>query len=319
MSTTKTITVDALARVEGEGALTVKVRRGELKEVELRIFEPPRFFEGFLQGRRYDEAPDITARICGICPVAYQMSSAHALEMAFGVDVGEPLRTLRRLLYCGEWIESHVLHVFLLHLPDFMAYESAISMAADHREIVAGALQLKKAGNEIVNALGGREVHPINACVGGFYRLPARAELFPVAERLRANRQFAVDACRLLGSLDFPDFEMPYESVALRHPDEVAMCEGSVFSSRGLELPVPNFLEHFEEVHVEHSNALQGSRKGHGPYLVGPLARLNINWDLYPDHRYRLRYGRHHLCPRRDLHCRKCHYRRSRYSIQYQS
>jgi len=280
---TRSINVGRLARVEGEGSLHLEIRGGRVTEARFSIGEPPRFFEAFLRGRSYREVPDITARICGICPVAYQMSSVHALEMAFGVDVGEPVRRLRRLLYCGEWIASHVLHIFLLHLPDFMGYESAISMAADHRELVAKALQVKKAGNEVVSTLGGREVHPVSACVGGFHRVPTRAELAPVAERLRANRPFAVDACRLLGSLDFPDFEMPYLSVALRHRSEVAMCEGSLATSRGLTVPVPSFLEHFEETQVEHSNALQGRLRGGGSYLVGPLARLNLNWDLYPD------------------------------------
>jgi coenzyme F420-reducing hydrogenase alpha subunit len=216
MAELRTIEVGRLARVEGEGSLHLEIRGGRVTAARFSIVEPPRFFEAFLRGRSYREVPDITARICGICPVAYQMSSVHALEMAFGVDVGEPVRRLRRLFYCGEWIASHVLHIFLLHLPDFMGYESAISMAADHRELVAKALQLKKAGNEVVSALGGREVHPVSACVGGFHRVPTRAELAPVAERLRANRPFAVDACKLLGSLDFPDFEMPYLSVALR-------------------------------------------------------------------------------------------------------
>ncbi len=280
----RVIDVHGLARVEGEGSLYLKIEGGKVTDVKFSIFEPPRFFEAFLRGRSYREVPDITARICGICPVAYQMSSAHALEMAFGVTVGEPLRALRRLLYCGEWIESHALHIFLLHLPDFLGYESAVSMAADHRETVAKALQLKKAGNEVVNVLGGREVHPINARVGGFYRVPTKAELAPVAERLKANRQFAVDTCKLVAALDFPNLEMPYDSVALRHPDEVAMCEGSIATSRGLEIPIPNFLDHFEEDHAEHSNALRGWLRGRGPYLVGPLARLNINWDHYPDH-----------------------------------
>jgi coenzyme F420-reducing hydrogenase alpha subunit len=279
----RSIEVRRLARVEGEGSLHLEIRGGRVTEARFSIGEPPRFFEAFLRGRSYREVPDITARICGICPVAYQMSSVHALEMAFGVDVGEPVRRLRRLFYCGEWIASHVLHIFLLHLPDFMGYESAISMAADHRELVTKALQLKKAGNEVVSALGGREVHPVSACVGGFHRVPTRAELAPVAERLRANRPFAVDACKLLGSLDFPDFEMPYLSVALRHRSEVAMCEGSLATSRGLTVPVPSFLEHFEEIQVEHSNALHGGVRGGGSYLVGPLARLNLNWDLYPD------------------------------------
>ena len=107
-----------------------------MTDVQLRIFEPPRFFEALLRGRAYSEAPDITARICGICPVAYQMSSVHAMEDAFGVTVGGQLRALRRLLYCGEWIESHALHVYMLHAPDFLGYQDAIQLAQDHPEIV---------------------------------------------------------------------------------------------------------------------------------------------------------------------------------------
>lgn len=279
----RVIEVKALARVEGEGALTLRLDGDQVVEAKLRIYEPPRFYEAFLRGRSYAEVPDLTARICGICPVAYQMSACHAMEMAFGVKVDGSLRALRRLLYCGEWIESHVLHMFLLHLPDFLGYESAISLAADHRDMVVGALRLKKAGNELVRVIGGREVHPINVRVGGFHRVPARSELQRVGELLHASRGFAVDALRFLATLDYPDLEMDYDSVALRHPGEVAMNEGHVATSRGLDIPIAEFRDHFEEVHVEHSTALHGRLKGGGTYLVGPLARLNLNWDLYPE------------------------------------
>ena len=141
-----TFVTEALARVEGEGALHVRVRDGRVDDVRLRIYEPPRFFEAFLRGRRFTEVPDITARICGICPVAYQTSSMAAMEDACGVQVPEAIWALRRLLYCGEWIESHALHVFFLHAPDFLGYASAFEMARDHRAIVEGALALKKAG-----------------------------------------------------------------------------------------------------------------------------------------------------------------------------
>ena len=171
MAESRTITVQALARVEGEGALTIRLRDGVVEHVELRIYEPPRFFEAFLRGRAATEVPDITARICGICPVAYQMSSVHALEKIVGVTLPPPLRALRRLLYCGEWIESHVLHVAMLHAPDFLGYEDAIRMAKDHLKEVQLALNLKKAGNEIVRVVGGREIHPVNVRVGGFYRV----------------------------------------------------------------------------------------------------------------------------------------------------
>nr|WP_243664497.1 nickel-dependent hydrogenase large subunit [Rhodothermus marinus] len=129
---TRTIRVEALARVEGEGAMYVRIRNNQVTDVRLRIYEPPRFFEAFLRGRSFLEAPDITARICGICPVAYQMSACTAMENACGVEVNGPLRLLRRLLYCGEWIESHTLHVFMLHAPDFLGYESALEMARDY-------------------------------------------------------------------------------------------------------------------------------------------------------------------------------------------
>ena len=132
----RTLKVDALARVEGEGAMYVEIRDGALVDVQLQIYEPPRFFEAFLRGRRYTEPPDITARICGICPVAYQMSSCLAIEAACGVTVDGPLRDLRRILYCGEWIESHTLHVYMLHAPDFLGYAGAVEMAADHRSLV---------------------------------------------------------------------------------------------------------------------------------------------------------------------------------------
>src|SRR5215472_9987807 len=180
----KTIDVGYLARVEGEGGVRIVFDGSTVRDVELRIFEPPRFFEAFLRGRSFMEAPDITARICGICPVAYQMSSVHAMEDALGVTVSEPVRELRRLLYCGEWIESHTLHVYMLHAPDFLGYESAIDMAKDHAEVVRQGLELKKAGNEILEVLGGRAIHPINVRVGGFYRAPARRELQKLVDPL---------------------------------------------------------------------------------------------------------------------------------------
>ena len=155
----RVIKVDYLARVEGEGQLLVKIKNDAVTDVKFSIIEPPRFFEAFLRGRHFTEAPDITARICGICPVAYQMSSCHAMESICGVKVDGALRELRRLLYCGEWIESHALHVFMLHAPDFLGYEDSIQMAKDHPDLVKNALKLKKIGNEIMILLGLSLIH----------------------------------------------------------------------------------------------------------------------------------------------------------------
>ena len=276
---TKTINVGYLARVEGEGSLYVKYTDNKVEEVQLKIFEPPRFFEAFLQGRGYAEAPDITARICGICPVAYQMSSVHAMENAFGIKVDGPLRDLRRLLYCGEWIESHALHIYMLHAPDFLGYESAIHMAGDHADLVQQGLQLKKAGNTIVNLVGGREIHPINVRVGGFYKVPTKKELLSIKEELQKALDISVQTLAFVGKLDFPELEQDYEFVALRHESEYPFNEGRLVSNRGLDIDISEYETHFREVHMEHSNALHSEHINHGAYLVGPMARYNLNFD----------------------------------------
>jgi sulfhydrogenase subunit alpha len=280
---TRTISVDTLARVEGEGALLIRLKGNKAESVELRIFEPPRFFEAFLRGRSQMEVPDITARICGICPVAYQMSSCHAIEDAAGVTVGGPLRTLRRLLYCGEWIASHALHVFLLHAPDFLGYEDALAMAKDHPDAVRNGLRIKKAGNAIVARLGGREVHPVNVRVGGFYRVPTRGELRELLPEIVWAKGAVRDALAWIGRFSFPAFERDYEFVALRHPAEYPFCEGRIVSNKGLDIAVREFDEHFVEEQASYSTALHAHIKGRGPYFCGPLARFNLNFDALSD------------------------------------
>jgi len=288
-NSTRTIRVDALARVEGEGALTIRVQDGKVVAAELQIYEPPRYFEAFLRGRAAIEAPDLTSRICGICPVAYQMSSIHAIEKIYQIVMPPPLRALRRLLYCGEWIESHVLHVFMLHAPDFLGYESAIAMAQAKPElakVVKEALRLKKAGNQIVEVLGGRAIHPINVRVGGFYRLPRRDEFARLLEDLKWARDAALQAVRWSASLDFPSWQDDYEFVALRHGSEYPMNEGRLAGSKGLDIPQEQFASVFQEEQAPYSNALQCRRKrdgsGDGIYFVGPMARWNLNRDTAP-------------------------------------
>lgn len=275
----KTVKVDYLARVEGEGALHIKVKKGTVTDVKFKIFEPPRLFEGFLKGRLYSEAPDITARICGICPVAYQMSSVHAMEYAFGVKVNNQLRDLRRLLYCGEWIESHALHIYLLHAPDFLGYEDAIQLGKDHPDVVTKALKLKKIGNDLVALLGGREIHPINVRVGGFYKLPEKSEFDGLLEPLEWALQASIDTVRLTAGLPFPDYECDYEYVALRNPGEYPFNEGRLVSNRGLDIAISEYETRFSEEHIKHANALHSVINGRGGYLVGPLARYNLNFD----------------------------------------
>ncbi len=278
--TERSIHVDYIARVEGEGALRVQLRDRTVEKVELRIFEPPRFFEAFLRGRRYEEAPDITARICGICPVAYQMSACHAMEKALGVRVGGTLRELRRLLYCGEWIESHTLHMYLLHAPDFLGFPDAITLAKERPDAIRRGLELKKVGNAIMRVLGGREIHPVNVRVGGFYRCPTPEEMAALRPQVERAVGLAEETVRFMAGLSFPEVEEDYEFVALRGPGEYPFNEGEIRSSRGLRIPQEMFEKEFQEVQVPYSNAYHVIRKGGGSFLVGPLARYALNHDL---------------------------------------
>ncbi|MBN2386084.1 MAG: Ni/Fe hydrogenase subunit alpha [Anaerolineales bacterium] len=271
------IEVGALARVEGEGGLYIGLKDGAIAEVRLDIYEPPRFFEGFLEDRFLQEVPDITARICGICPVAYQMSSAYALEAALGVTISPQARQLRRLMYCAEFIESHTLHIYLLQAPDLLGKQSAFELAAEAPEVVKGALRMKKIGNDLLKAIGGRSVHPVNVCVGGWYRWPDVAALQALLPELEWGLEAARACVRWAVSLPYPDLKIDYEFVALHHPDEYGVIEGEVWSSKGRKTPIPEYEKNYIESHVKHSNALHSHTVDGNPYLVGPLARLNIN------------------------------------------
>ena len=280
----RTYKVAMLARVEGEGRFSLTVRDGAVTGARLEIFEAPRFFEALLRGRSLEDVPDIVARICGICPVAYQMSSVRALENILGIVPSPAIRSLRRLLYCGEWIESHVLHIFMLHAPDFLGYPSAIEMAADHRDLVERGLRMKRTGNALVEVLGGRAVHPVSPCVGGFTRAPTRVELAALVPALALALEEAEQTVQWATGLPVPPFD-----------GEPRVCVSLVSSTYPLEwgdelaitgrdpVPVEAFEEHFIEHHVEHSTALQCRLRDGTPYLTGPIARLDHGHDrLHP-------------------------------------
>jgi len=275
------IQIDELTRVEGQGAFYVRLAGDRVAETRFKIFEPPRFFEAFLQGRDAREVPDITARICGICPVAYQMSSCHALETIFEAlpEADGPIARLRRLFYCGEWVESHSLHVFFLHLPDYFGLGSAIEVAERHPEIIEHGIQIRKAGNAILVALGGRPMHPVGACVGGWHRAPRRSELLALKPSLvEALERATAAALWMRQRLSPPAFEQPYEFVALKGPGEYPFNRGRLASSAGWEEEMGAWPERFEESQVPYSNAYQARvRATGGSYLTGPLARFNLN------------------------------------------
>lgn len=276
------IRIPVLARVEGEGALEFDIRGGVVKDLKLRIYEPPRLFEKFLEGRSYTEVPDMVARICGICPVAYQMSAVHALESIFECQPTPWVREMRRLIYCGEWIESHALHIHLLAAPDFIGYGNATEMAKDHPQEVRRGLKLQGLGNEIIKFLGARSVHPVGARVGGFFHAPDKPKANALYEKVKAALPEAIELIRWVASIDVPQDEQAFTSVALRHENEYGMNEGRIVSDNGLSISADEFEQHFKEHQSPHSTALHCLLDGK-PYLVGPLARLNLNHDKLPD------------------------------------
>jgi coenzyme F420-reducing hydrogenase alpha subunit len=275
----RTIQVDYLTRAEGEGALHISFRNGQVTEVRLKIFEPPRFFEAFLRGRESREVPDLTARICGICPVAYQMSSVHAFERLYGIEIDPAVRALRRLSYCGEWIESHALHIYMLAAPDFLQCESIITLAERDRPAVERGLRLRKAGNAIMSKLGGHSIQPVGACIGGFTRTPNRQELGELREQLLRVRRDAVETVGWVARFDLPAVSRDIEFVSLRHPDEYPMNEGRIVSNKGIDASPEEFDDIFEEHQVPYSNALHCTVKGRASYFLGPLARVNLNFE----------------------------------------
>ncbi|MGE5319375.1 MAG: Ni/Fe hydrogenase subunit alpha [Hyphomicrobiaceae bacterium] len=276
------IHVPVLARVEGEGALDLRIEHGDITELRLRIFEPPRFFEKFLEGRSYTEIPDMVARICGICPVAYQVTAAQALEKLFGVELDPWAHAMRRVFYCGEWIQSHSLHIHLLAAPDFFGCNSAIELAKIAPEEVRRGLRIQGVGNALMDLFGARSVHPVGVRIGGFHGAPPLARIHDIRDRLRAALPEAEALVRWAAAMPMPQDDQAFVSVATQHPSDYAIERGAIATSDGLRIGADAFDGHFAERHELHSTALF-STYHEQPYLVGPLARLNLNHDRLPN------------------------------------
>ncbi|HHV54978.1 MAG TPA: Ni/Fe hydrogenase subunit alpha [Firmicutes bacterium] len=275
------VTVDYLARVEGEGKLAISIQGRKLESLVLDIFEPPRFFQGFLVGRRYNEVHEIVSRICGICPVSHQITALQAIESALGVAVSEETRLLRRLLAVAQTFQSHVLHVYMLALPDYLGFPSVLEMAREEslRPAVERALRLKKLANNLTALVGGRAVHPVTAVVGGFTAVPGRAEVAQALARLEQVEDDIWKTLRLVAGLQLPRVERAdAEQVALVHPQEYPVNEGELHSTRGAAATAATYRTVIEERQVPHSFALYSMVRGRGPFLVGPLARVNLNF-----------------------------------------
>jgi len=279
----KTVFVDYVARVEGESLIDVKVENGEIKELKLNIWEPPRFFEGFLVGCKHTDVAEIVSKICGICPVAHMLTAQRAIESAMNYTPTQQAKRLRDLLAWSQNLSSHVLHVYFLAAPDFLGYDSAITMLPKYGDVVKRALKMKKVANELTTIVGGRAIAPPAAILGGFSKLPLADALKRSKEQLQGIKKDAIDTVKLAAQLEIPDFERETEYVAIRGEKEYAINEGYLYSSRGIKVPEREYRKYISEVQSPHSNAKWSKVIGRESFQVGALARVNLNRDQLSD------------------------------------
>jgi len=279
------VDVNYLARVEGRGALNLSISKdGKVENLRFRIYEPPRFFESFLIGRRYDEVMEIASRICGICPVAHQITALRAIENAIGIEPSQQTLDLRKLMAISAHIQSNVLSMYFLSLPDFMGYESIISMTKDYLDIIKRGLKLKKLGNDITDIIGGRAVHPVTAVVGGFTYIPNKNQLQNVRKRLVETKQDALETVNIFSNINIPDFTRKCEHIAISDPNKYAINKGRFKSTEGLDIDEIEYRDYISEKQVPYSTALQSHIKNRDSFMVGPLPRVNLNFNqLSPD------------------------------------
>jgi coenzyme F420-reducing hydrogenase alpha subunit len=275
------IHVPVLARVEGEGALDIRIRDGQIDRLHLRIFEPPRLFEKLLEGRSAQDVIDSVARICGICPVAYQITAVAAIESVFNFTQTPWVQAMRRVMYCGEWIQSHSLHIHLLAAPDFLGFNSAPAMAQKFPLEVRRGLRLQSIGNDIIRTFGGRSIHPVGVRPGGFFHAPNAAAIATLRQKIHDSIDEARDLIAWVATLPVPEDEQNFTSVSLRQDGQYPIEGGRIVSDAGLDIAIEDYEQHFRELQVPYSTALH-ALLDEQPYLVGPLARINNNYDCLP-------------------------------------
>ncbi|CCQ34473.1 hydrogen dehydrogenase protein [Halorhabdus tiamatea SARL4B] len=280
MSHTIDVEGDLVTRVEGHGSIVVNVEDGELETCEWQVVESPRYFESMLVGRSFRESHHVTSRICAICSVSHTIASLQATEAAMGVSVSEQDRRLRKLALYGETLQSHVLHLGYLALPDLVGEKSVLPLAETHPDELQTVIDLHRLGNELTEVVTGRSVHAQRLLPGGFSQLPEERELEALLDRLVNSWDAVADLADLLAVLadELPDFERETEYISLTHPEEYAFAEGTIHSSDVGEIPVSDYRDVANEYVVEHSTA-KFARHERDSYMVGALARFNNNAD----------------------------------------
>jgi len=274
------INIDYIARVEGEAAVKLEIEDGNLKDLKLNIWEPPRFFEGFLHGRRFDEVPDIVARICGICPVSHMTTSIRALERALGFIPHPEIVNIRKIMALSQIMASHLIHLYMLAMPDYHRLNSIADMLPKFRSEIERLIKIKEVVNSVTSLFGGRPLHPVSMVVGGFTNLPSRGMIVKVIKELEGVKGDAVEMLKIISELRFPEFKTDSEYVAIYIPSGYAINEGFIVSNKGIKIEEAEYYSVFEEDEVSYSNAKRTVIKGRGSFISGALARLNLKFDM---------------------------------------
>ena len=278
------IEVHEVTRVEGHGNIILNVKEGKIEELRLEITESPRFFEAMLVGRNWYETTHLTCRICGICSIGHTSASLNALENGLGVTPSEQTDRLRRVIHAGETLQSHILHVYFLAAPDLLGVPSVFPLVETHTEVVKRALMLKRLANDICAAIGGRHIHPCSMRLHNFSKVPTKEALAGLRDRIVAAVPDLLATVELVSTLKLPAFERETEYMALYHPDEYAMYDGDLIrSTKTGDTPLYDYKTKIQEYVVSHSHSKHVESE-HGAYMVGALARFNINYDqLLPE------------------------------------
>jgi coenzyme F420-reducing hydrogenase alpha subunit len=283
-----TVELDHVAKIEGHARLNIKIEQNKLKNLELEIIEGARFFENILKGKKYDELPLISSRICGVCSPAHTLASLRAIEDAFGIEPEADIELLRELLTIGGFLQSHAMHLYFLVLPDYLGYGSVLQMTSQYRTEIQRALRIKRLGNRILTVIGGRDVHPLTAVVGGFSKAPTGANLKDLLKDLNAVQEDALKTFELFSGLSYPDFEFKSSYMAVR--GNALMGDSMSYLENGSLKHLPRDHENYMEVYFQHDSTAEFVVVEGKGYTVGPQARINVNRDLL-DSELRKRIG----------------------------
>lgn len=274
------INIDYIARVEGEGSVHFEIEDGRLKDLKLNIWEPPRFFEGFLHQRRFDEVPDIVARICGICPVSHMTTSIRALEKALGFNPSPDIIHPRKIMSLSQIVASHLIHLYMLAMPDYYRLHSVADMLPRFGSEIKRLMKMKEVVNNLTALFGGRALHPVVMVVGGFTNLPSRDLVGKMIKELEDIKADAREVLRVVSELPFPDATNNSEYVTIHTPSGYAINEGFIVSNNGINIKEDEYYSVFGEEEVLYSNAKRTIIKGRGSLMSGALARLNLKFDM---------------------------------------